>query len=821
MTRRVFSVPSGAALIAVLIVSAVLVVAAQRQNPLDLRSAFRAPATASRPLVRWWWPDDGVDDEELRREVGLLEAGHFGGAEIVASHAMRAAHLEIVEAAVRARGLALVTAPSSLDPRLELRLQYFSLQGPRTWRGSVQPSSAGETLVAVVATKGTSPMLASADRGVSGAPRGMVLFPGRLDSKSAIVLTPDVALDGTLAWAVPDGQWQMVVVTQVVTEPRAPIDLPWTKTFLSDFARLRGYDLTPYLPMLWRPGVSDPDARVEGSPLYDAWDTGDRARRDYWQTIGEVAESGADVPRRDLGDALMLTASTAHVAGQPIVDGAALGATSNPYAATPEQLKREADALFSAGITRIVEHGFAYERAADASGEPGWFPSIDLAPRAMALGSRSTFWPYLPAVQDYISRVQVMLQCSAPMADVAIYRPTSSRPGARNAVESELTDRLRTRGYQFDVVRDEGLLGARAGQRQIVTAGGMRYRALILIGEPRIRVAIAEKLAVLHRSGIPIVIIGTVPSNEAGLSDWEAHGHRIRERLASFAPVKDVPAALAAVQAVAPPSVDRRDTSDDVVIVRRAVGDQDVLFVSNPADEDRRVDLRVAASGSPESWDAWTGAITPQAFTRDGTNVHVQLDLASGASRLIVIDPHGSSTPASAPLEPEPLTDPSWAPITIEGPWDVQIGDRTIAMPSLIDWSTDNQLIGFSGTARYSVRFTIPDAWFNRIRTNSTARPFTADAHAELTLGRVLSVAEIVVNSQPIATRVMLPYAADISSPLRPGDNRLEVRVTNSLINRLAAKGALFGAPRAVVRPEPAGLLGPVTIRLSPRPVLR
>ncbi|HWB29354.1 MAG TPA: glycosyl hydrolase [Vicinamibacterales bacterium] len=811
------------ALIATFVAGAAVAATAPREAPIDLRAAFRAPDAASRPVVRWWWPDEGVADDELRREIDELSAGHFGGVEVVAGDAMRAAHFEPAAAAARARGLELVAAPSR-DPRLELRLQYFSLEGPRTWRGNVGPLPAGHALVAVVATKGTAPMLASPDGGVSGAPRGMVLFAGRLDSKSAIVLTPDVASDGTLAWAVPDGQWQMVVVTQAPATPRAPIDLPWTKTFLADFARLRGYDPTPYLPMLWRPGAGDPGSSVESSPVYDAWDVGDRVRHDYWQTIEEIeeieeiADAGADVPRRDRHDALTMAASAAHVAGQPIVEGAAIG-SSNPYAATPEQLKREADVLFSAGATRIVEHGFAYTR--EVGDEPGWFPSIDVAPRAIALGAHNTFWAYLPAVQDYIARVQVVLQRSAPAADVAIYRPASSRPGASAKSEAALVERLRTSGYAFDIVRDEGVLGARASRRQVVTSGGMRYRALVLVGEPRIRLAIAEKLAAFHRAGVPIVIAGAVPSNEAGLSDWEAHGHRIRELLAPFVSVKDVPAAMAAVQAIAPPSVDRRGTSDAVFVVRRAIGDRDVLFVANPAGEARHVDLRVAASGSPESWDPWTGGIAPQTFSREGASVRVRFDLASGASRLIVIDPRGRNTPAASPIpEPDSPAEPAAAPMAIDGPWDLQAGDRTIALPSLVDWSTDERLAAFSGTARYSTRFTIPDAWFNRVRTNSIARPFAADARADVSLGRVLSVAEILVNGQPIATLVMPPYVADVSSPLRPGENRLEIRVTNSLVNRLAAKGVLFGSPATAMRAEPAGLLGPVTIVLSQRPVL-
>src|ERR1017187_8529687 len=47
-----------------------------------LRQGFRNPPKAYRPMVRWWWPGGDVNDEELRREVRLLDEANFGGGEI-------------------------------------------------------------------------------------------------------------------------------------------------------------------------------------------------------------------------------------------------------------------------------------------------------------------------------------------------------------------------------------------------------------------------------------------------------------------------------------------------------------------------------------------------------------------------------------------------------------------------------------------------------------------------------------------------------------------------------------------------------------------
>ena len=41
----------------------------------------------TRPLVRWWWPGADVDPSELARELDVLAAQGFGGAEIQAFNA--------------------------------------------------------------------------------------------------------------------------------------------------------------------------------------------------------------------------------------------------------------------------------------------------------------------------------------------------------------------------------------------------------------------------------------------------------------------------------------------------------------------------------------------------------------------------------------------------------------------------------------------------------------------------------------------------------------------------------------------------------------
>src|ERR1019366_4117633 len=62
----------------------------------------------------------------------------------------------------------------------------------------------------------------------------------------------------------------------------------WSDSFLAEFQRRRGYDLTPYLPILKVPGFSDPYGGFLSSPIYDIQEIGNKVRHDYWQTVSDV-----------------------------------------------------------------------------------------------------------------------------------------------------------------------------------------------------------------------------------------------------------------------------------------------------------------------------------------------------------------------------------------------------------------------------------------------------------------------------------------------------------------------------------------------------
>ena len=120
----------------------------------------------------------------------------------------------------------------------------------------------------------------------------------------------------------------------------------------------------------------------------------------------------------------------------------------------------------------------------------------------------------------------------------------------------------------------------------------------------------------------------------------------------------------------------------------------------------------------------------------------------------------------------------------------------------------------FSGTATYAKSVQASREWF------------APDRAVFLDLGQVGDIAEVSVNGRALGQLWKAPYRVDVSAVLRPGDNQLEIKVTNEWKNRiagdrllpagrkiLAAPAGGRGGPGGQLPVPESGLIGPVTIQ--------
>lgn len=102
--------------------------------------------------------------------------------------------------------------------------------------------------------------------------------------------------------------------------------------------------------------------------------------------------------------------------------------------------------------------------------------------------------------------------------------------------------------------------------------------------------------------------------------------------------------------------------------------------------------------------------------------------------------------------------------------------------------------------------------------------PDAAGRTAVVELTDVGDIARIVVNGVDCGVAWTAPFRVEVSPALHAGENELEIEVANPWRNRLIAEGAeasgeVFAPMTGVFEPtaavEPAGLLGPVRLRLA------
>jgi hypothetical protein len=104
---------------------------------------------------------------------------------------------------------------------------------------------------------------------------------------------------------------------------------------------------------------------------------------------------------------------------------------------------------------------------------------------------------------------------------------------------------------------------------------------------------------------------------------------------------------------------------------------------------------------------------------------------------------------------------------------------------------------------------------YSGIGVYSQTIAFTADELEQrvvLDLGKVLVAAEVLVNDKPVGVRLAAPFKFDLTESLKPGANRIDVRVANTIAPHYTVTNKVHN-----LGPTTSGLMGPVTLTLQAR----
>ncbi len=642
-------------------------------------------------------------------------------------------------------------------------------------------------------------------------------------------------------------------------------NLFWADDFPQEFHRRRGYDLLPYLPVLKVQTTTEPFGDYVDLPIFDMSEVGDQVRHDYRQTISDLMAERfygefnkwahdhkllsrtqahgsptdvlriygeADIPETedlyDQGgyDFLKMAASAAHVYGRAVVGSESCVWRSAAYQTTPEKVKLAADELLTAGVNAIVYHGSPY--IVPEVAPPGWHPFSgyfgDLN-YSSAMNEMNPFWRFLGRLNDYLARIQYLSQIGTNIAAIALYRNDLVHGAGEAPPAPRLNQALMDAGYNYDHINAESLSRSSVSDRMLITAGGARYRALVLPGLVAIDAALGGKLESFASAGLPIVFAGEVPNRADGLLGNERNTQSVQAAIralraksnAHFEP--NVAGAVSSLSATVDPDV--KFHSSALPFLWKRIGSMNAFFLRNSSDASEHVHAEFKAEGAPELWDPWTGEAGPgktgpcktaalTSYRRKGNWIEIELDLQPLASALIVFDP-GIQAPASTGTK-QNVKKLKRSMAVGTGGWKLSAtgyfaSSKTATinrdLPTLIDWSLDNELRGFCGRAVYTTTFSVDR--------------MDADSRLVLDLGNVRDVAEVTVNGKAAGALLLRPYETDITELVQTGENRLEIVVTNALFNCMVTREPRPFRVGPTENPSglmSAGLIGPVQFKV-------
>ena len=513
---------------------------------------------------------------------------------------------------------------------------------------------------------------------------------------------------------------------------------------------------------------------------------------------------------------LRAAASAAHGYGKTQISAEAFTGGGGAYKDTPWSLKARGDWAMAEGINHFVLHVYIHQpNETRGPGVNAWFGT--------EFNRKNTWFLDSKAWIDYLRRSQFLLRQGTYVADVAYFigddapKMTGPRDPALPA------------GYNFDFINSELIERATVKDNRLVLPSGMSYRLLVLPPQKTMRPALVEKLKTLVADGA--AILGPAPTASPSMQNYPAcdeqvrtvarelwqldeHGNRKTETRFGFGRgrVFDGVTAQAALDALQTPA-DVTGLDATLLWTHRAGPGFDLYFLSNQAKTPRTVTASFRVSGrQPEVWNAVdaTRRDLPNFTEKDG-RTDVPLTFGPNESLFVVFAKPASAAKTLVDNFPKPNDR-----LTVEGPWAVSFdptdgAPKSITFDRLTDWTKrpEPAIRGYSGKATYAIKFDAPA---------SVAKDLTL-----LNLGPIDGIARVRLNGTDVGTVWCAPWNVDVSNALKPGENALEVDVTNNWVNQLLAEKDKPKAKRAIytfispnlstVKPQPSGLIGPVVLQ--------
>ena len=626
----------------------------------------------------------------------------------------------------------------------------------------------------------------------------------------------------------------------------------WTDGFIKNFKAKYHYDPIPYLPIFSGNVVNSPE--ISDRFLWDlrrliadkiAYDYVGGLREtahkngltvwlenyghwgfpaEFLQYGGQSDEVGGEFWTSKSNGAISFecraAAACSHIYGKRKVSAESFTSGDIPFSNYPATLKQRLDRSYIEGVNNTLLHVYIEQPFEDKKpGMSAWFGT--------EVNRKNTWFSQADLFVDYIRRCNYILQQGLYKADVAYYIGEDA-PKMTGIREPELPQ-----GYAYDYINSEVILNKlTVKDGRLVLPDGMSYRLLVLPPDYKMRPVVLKKLEQLIKEGA--VVFGLPPTESQGLEGYPNTDNIVKEEAEHlWGKVDGKKVKYAKVgKGMLIAGLNMQETMDllkivpdcktnlNVSYIHRELPDDEIYFIANHTDS-RVIETPIfrVSQSKPQLWNATTGAIRNlPSFTQSNGTTTIPLQLEPFGSAFIVFKKDNKKHSTSDVVGLEANFPTSNKAINITSPWSVSFDPlfngpvNPVVFHQLQDWSkNENDSIKFySGTAIYKNNFVIE-------QLPSTKQPVF------LELGLLSAMAKVKVNDQYAGGVFTAPWKVDITSFVKQGENKLEIEVVNTWLNRLIGDSKLPESQRITWRStgsnvpkntlQASGLLGTVSIK--------
>ncbi len=575
----------------------------------------------------------------------------------------------------------------------------------------------------------------------------------------------------------------------------------WTIGFADEFRERRGYDLTPWLPVLMGHAVES--IQKTERFLWDMRKTVNEVILDnYVNRLGELIESygmkKSNEPYGRLGiNTLEYAASSDFIIGEFWTERQiekpfptfqdywynsmkGLASVANTYGKTrvgaeaftgsrgwvdhPYLIKGMGDEAFSEGINHYVYHLYAHQAYDNMK------PGLTHRRWGQHINRNQTWWDMSKPYFKYVARSQSLLQQGKRVVDVAhLYK--EGAPLNFNNINFSLPP-----GYDYDFCTPEIISRMTVRDGKIFLPNGVSYKYLLLPNSNRLSLSLAREAERLRKAGATVYLQQEVVGTP-GLAGYPNSDELVKTITSDWDQLPELGWETVFQSDKTLPDFE----GDDLRWLHREVDQNDLYFVANikPEKMQQRCIFRTNKQ-IIELWDPETGQIHALEGIKTGDDrTEVELYFEPSQSWFVVFRDQPSQGISSL----KPFLE--WKELReINGQWEVEFDPEwgpqgPIFFDELKSWSAhENDLVKYySGTAKYQIAFKFSKKEIKALKKDNN--------RLKLDLGNVEVMARVKLNEIDCGITWKPPYRIDIGDAIKPGKNMLEIEVVNTWVNRM------------------------------------